>query len=341
MSERKFANMGFYPMLFSFLSISMVATYYGLKPTLGSLTFLGTAGIIIALFGSTMMIHWLRKSSPDANVGGPVAMLGFALIVSTLSNVTYFYSSYLEKDLSHSALQKALDSFKIDVEDAKKKLGADEKLAAVVGFKAEIERSLNSLREQLLDPLNIGPGPKVKAIMADIKSKLPSLTDPALPTSRNKDELQAWYDRYARLVNENAAAVVSDEQKEYLQLKEEMDADYVAYANAAETLKREGGAALIREQMEIMAHKLVQYQGSVNRLLSHSKWSPPQPIDPATNWIGDIARTWGSLFKGEADVRVFVWSILASLIIDLFPLLYSLLVVRRPLVGEFHEIVVT
>jgi len=341
MSERQAANMGFMPMLLCFLSISMVATWNGLKPTLESLAFMGTAGIIIALFGSTMMIHWLRKSSPDASIGGPVAMLGFALIVSTLSNVTYFYTSYLEKDLSHSALQKTLNNFYFDIESAKKTLDADEKLAEVADFKVDIARFLKNLHEQLLDPLNRGSGPKVQAIVAGIESKLPTLTDLALPASKNKDELQAWYDRYARLVNENAAAAVSDQQHEYLRLKDEMDADYVASVKAAATDKLVATAALVREQMEAMEHKLVQYQGRVNRLLSHSTWSPPEPINPDANWIGDIARTWGSILKGEGDMRVFVWSLLASLIVDLFPLLYSLLVVRRPVAGEFEGVVVT
>ena len=341
MREHKLIELLFFVMLAALLSISTMATYYGLKPTLGSFSFLGTVGIVIALFGSTTMIHWLRKSSPDSSIAGPVAMLCFALIVSTAANVTYFYTAYLERDLSHSALQTALKNFKTDIEDAKKTLDADEKLAAVTSFKTDIKRSLDNLHEQLLDPLNKGLGTKSLSIMADIKHRLPSSTEPALPTSRKQDDLQAWYDRYARLVNENAAAAISDQQKEYLRLKEQMDADYVAYANASETVKPEETAALIRKQMETMGRKLVQYQGSVNRLLSHSSWSPPQPIDPDANWIGDIARTWGSVLKGEGDMRVFIWSLVASLIVDLFPLLYSLLVVKRPVSDEFHDLVVT
>lgn len=341
MSERNFVNALFYLMLAALLTISTVATYYGLKPALGSMAFLGTAGIVIALFGSTTMIHWLRKTSPETSIAGPVAMLCFALIVSTAANVTYFYTAYLERDLSHSALQRALDDYYSDIESAKKTLDADEKLAEVGVFEVEIKRFLDNLHEQLLDPLNRGDGSKVRAIVAGIKSRLPSLTDLALPASRNKDELQAWYDRYARLVNQNAAAAISDQQKEYLRLKEEMDAAYVAQAHAAETDKQVATAALVREQMEAMGHKLAQYHGRVNRLLSHSTWTPPKTIDPDANRIGDIARTWGMIFRGEGDVRVFLWSLAASLIIDLFPLLYSLLVVRRPVAGEFEGVVVT
>lgn len=343
MNGRKLANGLFYLLLIAFLVISFNATFYGLKPTLDFLAGFGTVGIIIALFGSTMMIHWLRRSSPDASILGPVAMLGLALIVSTASNVNFFYTTYLQRDLSRNAVESALESFKIDIEDAKKTLRADDKLAQVIGFRAEIERLLGNLREQMLDPLNPGFGAKSAAIMAEIKQKLPSVTELALPASRRKEDLLGWYGRYEKVVRDNLGATVSDQQKDYLALVRDMDADYASYTLAAETLKREGNAALIRDAHEAMARKLTEYQASVNRLLTMSSrsWTPPRPIDPEANRIGDIVRTWGSVFKGEGDPRALFWTIVASLIIDLFPLFYSLWVVKRPLPGEYDGVVVT
>ncbi len=334
MNDRKAANAAFYPILLGCLIVSTATTFYGLVPSLSILAYPLTAVIVLFLFGCTLMIHYTRKRTADRVAIIFLVML-FPLLASTASNVNFMYTFYYQRTLARITYESALKKFDTDIEAAKGRMRDDPKFAQAVAFKGEIDQLLVGLRNELTDPNNIGAGSKASGIVAEIKRKLPPLTVLTFPSTRNKTELLSWFNQFKQVVDETVLAAYSDQQREYVQLRDEMGRKYRAYSDAGETLKRGINLGAINDTLENMAADLAGYRNRVNRLLSgNQSWELPEIIDPEAARIGDIVRTWTSVWKEGGAPAALIWFIVISLFIDLAPLFYSLGVTKRPPLGE-------
>ena len=331
MKPQKLINFIFYPLLVICVSISTFAFYFGIEQTLGQLTLPGTIVIALMLFGSTLAINEARFRK-NGQLIGPFVLFAVALIFSTASNFNYFYTRYFQLDLSRSTARTALHNFKLDIGAARTALDADQKLTQVVGLRGEIDKGLLSLRNEITDPLNSGAGPKAQGIINDLKRRLPSLTLPTLPGTRDKDELLKWYASFEKIVYDHLALAANANQKDYLALARDMNDAYAFYTNAVEALHRAADApALVPDMLEEMSRKMVEYTAAVNKLVTvgPKEWKPPHSIDPEAGRVGDIVRTISSVFKDGGDPRIALWAIIVSLFIDLAPIFYSFLAVRK------------
>ena len=311
--------------------MSAYATYKGLKPVSHELTPLFTAVIFLFLVLSLTAFHSRREEKkPIAKV---LVFFALALVFSTASNINFFYTNFLQADLARTGYQVALQSFKIDIEDAKKRLNENRQLSDVVARSAKIEALLTSLTAQITDPLQQGPGPLARSIIADIHHELPGLPDLAVPSIRKDGDYSLWLNRFSEVVRATLHNSLSEAQRNYLRLVDDMDTDYESYARNGQRLNKIFTSGSVADEtqklLEEMDRKLVDYQGAVNRLVTTGtqQWSPPRPIDTKAWLIGDVVRTIHSAFSESRYIGIFFASLFTSLAIACMPLFYSLMLV--------------
>ena len=331
MLKQKIVNLGFYPVMLGCVCVSTYATYKGLKPVSHEMTPLFTAVIFLFLVLSLTAFHSRREEEkPTAKV---LAFFALALVFSTASNINFFYTNFLQGDLARTGYQVALQSFKIDIEDAKKRLNENKQLTDVVAKAAKVEALLTSLTAQTTDPLRQGPGPLARSIIADIRHELPGLPELAVPSIRKDGDYSSWLNRFSEVVRATLHNTVSEAQRNYLKLVVDMDTDYESYTRTGERLNKillSGSVAdETQKLLAEMDRKLVDYQGTVNRLVitGTQPWSPPRSIDPEAWRIGDVFRTIHSAFSENGYIGIFFAALFTSLAIDCMPLLYALMLV--------------
>jgi hypothetical protein len=128
----------------------------------------------------------------------------------------------------------------------------------------------------------------------------------------------------------------SEAEKEYLKLVADMETSYKTFENQIQGVEAPGSSKSLaigaQELVESMHRKLIGYQAGVNKLLSSANkaWVPPRSIDPDAGRIGDIPRTFSSVFREGGSSAIFAVCVLLSLLIDSIPLLLSVLIVKRP-----------
>jgi hypothetical protein len=328
MSGQKLINLLFYPIMIVCVSISTIASYYGLEQTLGSYTLAGASVICMVLFGSTLAANEAKKLR--SSLSGPLLLFCIALVFSTASNFNYFYTRYLALDLARNAYETTVENFKLNIEDAKKRLADDQKLTQVLGLSAKIDALLTNLKAQITDPSRKGVGSRARGIVDDVRRLLP-LTDLADPVTNNDEDLLRWFNQLEGLIRANLKNAASDQQKDYLQLVHDMDEAYSLYSAKIEALRRAINAPIyVRELMEEMKRKMTEYTAGVNRIISDGgkAWAPPKDIDPEAGRVGDIVRTIEAVFRTGGNISVAVWSIIVSLFIDLMPITYSFMAVK-------------
>lgn len=309
------------------VAVSTMASYGGLSTSLGKYALLGACLMGLILFVSNLAISEARRKRESVML--PLLAFCLGLIPSTASNFNYFYTNYLQSDLSRTAYIASVEKFRKNIESAKKRLSDDQKLQIASSKVDEVTRFLSNLSAQIRDPGAPGYGPRAREIVDAIRKLLPNMTAVAEP-QKGIDAAVAWLTIFEQLVRSNLNSAVPEEMRLTLQLRDEMDSAYKKYADRITAVQvTDSSAASVQTWIENMRRQMGEFQAQVNRALSGgSPWTPPETIDPEAGRVGDIVRTFESVFKDGGNFGVAIWSLILSLFIDMAPFLYAVLLIR-------------
>lgn len=316
--------------------ISTVLSYFGLLSTFAQMTIPATIIICLILFAADISINHAARYRK--NISGPLVILFIGLVVSTLSNFTYLYTNFMNRDVARDTYLVAWGQFQENMETAKATLRRDPRYLSAVGDiekqkadDGQVAIALANLQRQALDANNPGLGPLAQIHVREIERLLNTdLTQLAIPDSRNRAAIQQWLINFAELVEEvqssrSPVPVPFSSLIDSIDNRLDFFRQQVNQMQAADSMSPSDQILAI-EEMRTQAREV---QNWINPILSDDQRRLNfEMIHAGDARLGEIAYTLRSGFIDRPNIIVTTLSLAFSLFIDLLPLLYAIFLLK-------------
>lgn len=317
--------------------VSTFLSYLGLKSSFGYMTIPTTIVIFVLLLAADVAINHavrMRKS-----LGGPLFILLVGLIISTLSNFTFLYTNFMTRDVARDTYLVAWSEFQENMENAKSVLRRDPQYIDGLRIaeqeselEARIDQELANLRRQVLDRNNPGVGIEAQIHVDNIERLLATtLTDLAVPDSRNRSALEVWLTEFEQLVSE-VRSKTPRANLPFANIIQDADELLAAFKTEVNEL-RQAGFSTPAEQVgaiERMQTEAREVESIVNAALSPGERRVEfSTVEPGDARLGEIVYTLHNGFIQRPNMTATGISLLFSFFIDLLPLLFALALLRN------------
>ena len=317
-------------LVISCVTVSTLASYKGLEPSLRDYAYLGAAIIALLLLASNITIMQNRRKGESTLPA--FALFLFGLLFATASNFNYFYTNFLNVDVTQHAYSEAADGLRYDIDAAIKYMSTDINIQQAEEKRAKLSALLSNLREQCRDPQNPGCGLKARAHIDEIR-QIVQVTDLALPgPSTPPDKIEQFINKYTDLATDQLSRKEDSRVRDYRQLRNKAEQQLHGF-QAKRVVVESGGRDLqlgaIRQDIKNMKDLSLEIETKVNTIVPNPvRWTLPVKIE-ADYEIGDIVRTFQSVFTHLGNPGVAFFSLILSLFIDCIPLIYVYLLVGK------------
>lgn len=315
--------------------MSTVATYNGFLNMFGQLTVPLTAVVAAGLFASDMAI--LDRRRRGRGILGPIFVLLVFTAASFVSNFNYFYSAEMSKDLAADKLETATRVFDDNMATVATALNKEMTLPRI---KQDIAKELQNLAIEIKDAKR-GFGPNAKAIMDRIyghirripRDNFPPMTTP--PTSaKDAENLKALADFEQRV---NEALRLADGQDPWAKALAEVER--ARTTEKAQILRKaaaldapdpaaEGRAAV--QQLALLTQRVERNVQQVFEQRNSKAAFELRPTSAAGTKLNNITESLKSGFVDMPSPGKTAFAATAALLIDLFPLIFALVLIRPP-----------
>lgn len=317
------------------VGISTFSSILGLRSLLNELAIPFGIMIGLTLFASDFMIQKGRK---NGRWGRPLLMLLFAMIFSVVSNFNFFYTNAISHRAIDNRLQIAYQTYDRNLGSAISILSSSDDFKTKSERERYIRAELNNLRDEALDKNQFGIGPESKFHIENIKTALgeplANVEYPALGTSNaeNAGIVSEWIDAFEARVSIRLNLI--DEQNAVIEARSEFERKRETAGNKrAEILNgsEDEKMALVRswerDTPSVETRLLQALEGSATGILSIDAISDPISADGMD--LGEIYYSLHDGFVLRTDFFVTVVALLASVLIDIIPLLFALLLISE------------
>jgi len=300
--------------------ISSYLSFFGFLSLTGNVTIPLVAVLALGLIGADIVIQ--QKRSTNGSLALPLAcFVGFAMF-SMSSNFNHVYSSFMKRDAVVGALSAQLDVFRSDLVNTRTVLEEDARVRAITQDDVELNRELDRLRLQVLDPLRPGCGPRCRGHLTNIERILGKpLTDNAVPAPGQPVEV------YEDWLNRTKEAIETDWQEIRLRgqagpamsVMDEIDLGLEIFSASPNEIADTRGLSALQE----MADTSSSIERGANAVLQTEIPIEHTPIDASQGRLGEIAYTFQNAFVQMPNPLVTFMAAVISMIVDVFPLIFA------------------
>lgn len=308
------------------LAISVVLSYYGYLFHFGNLTIPFVAVIGLFLLGGDIALQMFREQGKPLLPAFVVLFVG--ILASSLSNFNHLYSLFMKNDVVAETLNSQYQVFSDDMVKTSAALQLLDEIKTLESRRAKIDTELQLMSNQMLDPNRKGCAERCRAHMDNIQAILGTqLTDLKVPRIGSSDaELRRFHQTYANLVSDSLqnierATNVLPAQILIEDIKGELD----RYTSA--DLDRAKGKGL--EMLARMSEASLDVERRANSILPVTNRVDHTPIDPGQGRLGQIPYTLNNAFVEMPNAFATFMSLIAALMIDLFPVIFALALFRK------------
>ena len=325
MVQFSFRILGYYFIVTVLASISTVLTYHGLLSGFGrniSLAFAIVIGVWLVL--AHQEIHRARVN--DRSVLPGLGLLASAAIVSFASNFNTIYTNWMQQDLAAATVVESHELFRQNLTNARTALENNEQMERARQEKANFDRELAQLRNQILDPNNPGVGEKAQEHIDNIHDLLGrALTDLERPPSdATESELTNWYETFKQAAEMDFAHKASTTAAaEIRKLIDLIDQNLSQFEDAPRDADR-NDLTLLQEY----STRSQEIERRTNALLPPGERVTSHAIDFMGGRLGELTYTLRNGFVERPNPSATMVSSVVSLLVDTGPLILALVMFR-------------
>ena len=283
------------------------------------------------LFASDVFIQQERQSGRPLLPG--LVLLVVAMLGSSVSNFNFFYTNALKGRVAAERLEDAYDAFDVITRVAESALEGTATRERLQALDNDVDAAMSRLRNQVRDPLNPGLGPIARGYVGEVYELLPNITELRLPgDAQDMEQVDLYIENLQRVVDEELEGIGSREKIEpaldLVAETQDRGREIFFSTRTLSNLEVERKIDAIAA-LERLARDL---EGAVNQALVDAGAAPmPEvsPVAPQAARLGDIVYSLTSAFLERPSPGTTVFAFLASIGIDIAPLLFALLLFRK------------
>ncbi|KAB7613621.1 hypothetical protein F9L33_09585 [Amylibacter sp. SFDW26] len=325
----------YYCIVFICIGISAYLTYFGFLSTFHELTLPFTAVIALGLLGADYLIQKYRENGQSLRPA--FVLFSIAAFFSLLSNFNFLYTNFMRSDVAAIALREQFDNFRDDLTSTKGALLDLKSVKDESSRRDIIVAELKNMKKQMDDPNRSGCGALCRDHIKNINGQLTvSPTNLAIPslnssaTARDK-----FYETYSGLVFSAMDAEPSaDEYVRVRLINDKIDRALTEFSSPEVAIQSNKGLDVLGELSEIS----LEIERSANSILPEDKSAAHTFINPGLGRLGEIVYSLQNGFIDRPNLSATILSIIASLVVDIFPVLFALIALRPGILREKTEI---
>lgn len=285
-----------------------------------------------ALFATDYLIK--DRLERGQGIGRALLMLLVAMAASWVSHFNYFYTNAIADRAVTARVEAAHARYASHLSDALLRLGALPANLGATERNLRITQEFARLRSEALDPRQPGIGEQSEGHIAEINRLLgveeADVVRPVLGASL--DEVAGWIDDYEARVREQLRLIEGGDPVVTART-EVLASQAAAGADLRDALA--GSPAEQRALIERWERDTSSLNTSVTFALHAAGALPPnetvryQPVPAGGAELGEITHSLYDGFVARTDFNVTIFATLASILIDILPLLVGILLLGR------------
>jgi len=314
------------------VGISGYLSYYGYQSHLKGLTIFFAVLIVILLFTLDMLI---RQNLIQGRSN--FAVLIFFVVVaffSGASNFNYLYTNFMATDMANREVRQQLQTFREDMTTTKASLESVPELRELQAKRAEVDRELTSLFQQIQDPLRPGCGDLCRGHIDTIYDMLGGApTNLQIPgASADTRATKTWFDNFVQVVmtdldKANETTLTREAEQLLRDIDERMSELRGAEARYAQTDNANAlnlGVRLIDQLRPIS----LEIERRANSVLASGNHVNHRALDTSIDKIGEIPIAFHDAFVNRPNQGVTAMALVLAIFVDLIPILFAFLIFR-------------
>ena len=314
------------------VGISGYLSYYGYLSHLKGLTIFFAILIVILLFTLDMLI---RQNLIQGRSNFGVLVFFFVVaFFSGASNFNYLYTNFMATDMANREVRQQLQIFREDITRTKNALENIPELRQLRVKRAELDRELTSLFQQIQDPLRPGCGELCRGHVDTIYGMLGGApTNLQIPgASATNSATKIWFDNFSNVVKTDLekanASPITQETEQTLQeieqaLLELRDAEErYAQTDTANALNMGVG---LTDQLRIVSQEI---ERRANSVLASNNYVTHRAIDTDIDKIREIPIAFHDAFINRPNLGVTTMALVLAIFVDIIPLLFAFLIFK-------------
>jgi len=255
----------------------------------------------------------------NEDIKKPLILFGVFLVISLISNTNAFYSFFLKKDIVNQTQKNAFNDFEKGNEILLQELGKTQSMKNYFEKKRQLDIEVANLKRQIVDPNNPGMGEKSLEHLNAIESILNERVT-RLNTPQDFNRLQKYADEMEDMIYGQFKNSLSSDTKAIYELQNNIK---VSIKNHKDKILTE---AWSKKETDSMDYDLKSFEKESKKLIGKNIELPI--INTSADEIGSITYTVNNFSHGT-DLSSIISSVFISLIIDMIPLLISLLLFKK------------
>lgn len=302
------------------VSISGYLSYEGLLRTASEITLPLVVLLMAIIFVMDATISYFRTTERRYML--PLLIWMVAAFFSIASNFNFLYSNFMREDVAKSTVTEQLAVFRDNLVNTQSSLAKHSLVERSGEVRSDLLLELDSLRDQINDPLRPGCGQECRIHMAEIERILGRpITNFAVPGIGSPMEtVNDWYSRYGNAAKEILFVSQQDSGvTEIFRLMGDID-DYLEdFESPEQVLSSKGGL----EALGSMSTVSLDVERKANSFLVEDEFVSHVYINPSLGRLGEIVYSFENGFGQMPNpIATFGALILAS-VVDILPLLLS------------------
>jgi len=324
------------------VTISVYLSYWGYYSHLQNLTLLFAALIGLLLFGSDMLIRQTKIARRSLLF--PFLFFLLVALFSGASNFNYLYTNFMQEDIAQRTVRDQFEVFREDITETRTALLSQSSVQRVLEQRNLLDTELQSLEDQLKDPLRPGCGERCRGHIETIYRLLGGApTELAIPSPEaSGSQVMRWFANFSEAVVGNFEAQLTGSQFDQSRtVIRTIDRLLGEYSNPDEALRSELAgrpAALLRgEGLNVISdlrQASIEVARQANAILPVEDAVSHRSIVSDLDKIGEIPVSFHDAFIERPNLGVSIVSLILAVFVDIVPVLFALVLFSTAMVGH-------